>query len=117
MNNLKTWFIDFDGTLVLQKSHLSEEDYILPGTLDFFKDIVKENDFVVITTARGEDHKNRIQEFLLKNKIKYNMIICGLPTGPRVVINDKKPDGTLTAYSVNLTRDIGIFTKEMEHLK
>jgi hypothetical protein len=109
----KTWFIDFDGTLVLQKSHLGDKDYILDGTLDFFKNVVKENDYVIITTGRNsEEHKERIAKFLNQNGIKYDLIICDLPTGPRVIINDKKPDGTITAYSVNLTRDEGIKTSD-----
>lgn len=103
----RTWFIDFDGTLVLQKSHLSDKDYILPRVLDFFKNTVKENDFVIITTAREEHHKRRIEYFLSKHDIKYNLVICGLPTGPRIVVNDKKPDGSLTAFSFNLDRDEG----------
>jgi hypothetical protein len=108
----KTWFIDFDGTLVFQKSHLKDEDYILPGTLDFFEKIVEKEDVVIITTGRGSDHKDRISNFLQKHRIKYDLIICDLPTGPRVVVNDKKTDGTLTAYSYNLTRDEGIKIEE-----
>lgn len=111
----KTWFIDFDGTLVLQKSHLSEKDYILSGTLDFFNNIVKENDYVIITTGRnGKEHKERIAKFLDQYNIKYDLIICDLPTGPRIVVNDKKSDGEITAYSVNLTRDAGIKISDFE---
>lgn len=104
----RTWFIDFDGTLVTQKSHMSDNDVILPATIDFFDKVVQEDDCVVITTARNHDHKSRIEEFLSKNKIRYNVILCGLPTGSRILINDKKPDGTLTAYAHNLNRDEGI---------
>lgn len=109
----KTWFIDFDGTLVFQKSHLKDEDYILPGTLEFFEKIVKDDDYVIITTGRsGVEHKDRISNFLNRHRIKYDLIICDLPTGPRIIVNDKKTDGTLTAYSYNLTRDKGIKTEE-----
>lgn len=106
----KTWFLDFDGTLVEQKSHYGDKDYILPKTKDFFRKIVKDNDFVVITTARNDDHKDRIALFMQTHGLKCDMIMCGLPAGPRFVINDKKPDGTETAYSLNLTRDLGIDT-------
>ncbi len=109
----RTWFLDFDGTLVLQKSHLSDEDQILPSTIDFFRKFVKEEDHVVITTARNEEeHKDRIKLFMNRNNLKCDLIICGLPTGPRILINDKKNDGTKTAYSFNLNRDEGI--KELE---
>ena len=33
----------------------------------------------------------------------------GLPAGPRVLINDMKPDGTITAEGVNLVRNEGIY--------
>ena len=104
----KTWFIDFDGTLVTQKSHMKDDDFILPTTKDFFEKVVKENDHVIITTARSHDHKDRIEKFLNLNNIKFDLVLCGLPTGSRILINDKKPDGVLTAYAHNLNRDEGI---------
>jgi hypothetical protein len=104
----KTWFIDFDGTLVFQKSHMSDQDEILPGTKEFFNKIDKD-DYVIITTARNSvEHKERIAKFLISNNLKYDLIICDIPSGARILINDKKPDGTLTAYSFNLNRDEGI---------
>ena len=104
----KTWFIDFDGTLVHHKSHMKDEDYILDGTKDFFKNVVEEDDYVIITTARSQDHKKRIEKFLDSHNIQYDLVLCGLNTGPRILINDIKPDGTLTAYSYNLKRDKGV---------
>jgi len=108
----KTWFLDFDGTIVYQKSYLKDEDYILPTTLDFFNDNIKENDFVVITTGREEYHKERIKKFMKSFGLKCDIIICGLPTGVRIIINDTKPDGTKTAFSHNVTRDEGILNLE-----
>lgn len=112
----KTWFLDFDGTLVSQKSHMSDNDYILPTTKDFFENISCE-DFVVITTARkSEEHYERIVSFLGLHKIKNYKIVCDLPAGKRILINDKKPDGTLTAYCYNLERDKGINLEEIKEL-
>lgn len=110
----KTWFLDFDGTLVLQKSYLSEEDTILQSTFDLFEAI--KNDYIVITTARPQEHKKRIIDFMKKYNLKFDEIICGLPTGPRVLINDKKNDGMKTAYSFNLERDRGIDIKELSNI-
>jgi hypothetical protein len=105
----KTWFLDFDGTLVAQKSHHGDVDYILPGTKEFFANTVKDDDFVIVTTAReGDVHKERIALFMKTHGLKCDMIICDIPSGPRVVVNDKKPDGSETAYSFNLERDSGI---------
>jgi hypothetical protein len=109
----KTWFLDFDGTLVEQRSYLGDKDHILPSTKDFFSKIIKDDDCVVITTAReGKDHKDRISLFMKSHGLKCDMIICDLPSGPRLLINDKKPDGTETARAINLTRDSGINTND-----
>jgi len=108
MRQPKTWFVDFDGTLVTQRSHMSETDTILEGTKVFFREIVDELDHVVITTARTCDDKERIERFLESHGIKADHIICGLPTGVRMLVNDKKPDGALTAFAFNLERDKGI---------
>jgi hydroxymethylpyrimidine pyrophosphatase-like HAD family hydrolase len=108
MDKRKTWFLDFDGTIVYQKSYLKDEDYILPKTIDFFTNFIKENDFVIITTGREEHHKERIEKFMRSFGLKCDLIICGLPTGIRILVNDMKPDGTKTAQSHNLERDQGL---------
>ena len=108
MRQPKTWFVDFDGTLVTQRSHLSETDTILDGTKAFFGEVVDELDRVIITTARTCDDKGRIERFLQSHGIRVDHIICGLPTGARMLVNDKKPDGTFTAFAFNLERDKGI---------
>jgi len=107
-DNRRTWFLDFDGTIVYQKSYLSSEDHILPSTIDFFSSVIKEDDFVVITTGREEAHRDRIISFMSSYGLKCDQILCGLPTGPRIIINDSKPDGTKTAHSLNVNRDEGI---------
>ena len=103
----KTWFFDLDGTLVVHNGFVNGDDILLPNVLEFFEQNVKENDIVVITTARKEKHKETVISFLNKNKIKFNHIIFNLTVGVRVLVNDKKPDGSLTAYSINLDRNKG----------
>lgn len=112
----KTWLLDFDGTLVEHKSYFSKEDTILPKTIDFFNKVIKEDDYVIITTARPSNHKERIVNFLNNNSLRFDEVICGLPTGPRILINDKKTDGTKTAYSFNLERDKGINIQELNEI-
>lgn len=108
MRQPRTWFIDFDGTLVTQRSHMLEEDIILDGTKEFFGRVVAEEDHVIITTARTCDDKERIERFLEYHGLKFDLVVCGLPTGVRMLVNDKKTDGSLTAFAFNLERDKGI---------
>ena len=112
LDSRKTWFLDFDGTLVEHRSHYSDKDYILPATKEFFSASIKENDFVIITTARnGDEHKERIAMFMDAHGLKYDVILCDLPSGVRILVNDQKPDGSTTAIAVNLKRDKGIEEK------
>lgn len=98
----KSWFIDLDGTLLEHNTNI-----LLSGTTEFFNKIGP-NDQVIITTARKEQYSEDTINLLKVNNIRYNHIIFNLPTGARILINDKKPDGTLTAYAINLERNKGV---------
>jgi FMN phosphatase YigB (HAD superfamily) len=113
MNNLtlsklrKTWFIDIDGTLLKHNSDLeNNQDYVIQKSKDFLSRI--NDDFIILTTSRSEKYKIKTESFLKENNIKYNQIIYNLPYGERILLNDKKNSGLLTAYSLNLTRNEGI---------
>ena len=104
----KTWILDLDGTLLKHNGYLLDrEDHLLEGSKDFI-DSIPEEDFILILTARTENYKEMTIEFLKKNSIRYDDIIFGIPTGERILINDDKPGGLKTAYSINLKRDEGI---------
>lgn len=100
----KTWLIDVDGTMVKHNGHLSGEDILLDGVLDFFSKI-SDDDKIILLTSRNSSYKKTLQKFLKKHKIKYHDIIFDLPVGERILVNDKKDSGLRTAYSVNKTRD------------
>lgn len=104
INQPKTWFIDLDGTLVVHNGYKNDGDVLLDGVTNFFNSLPKD-DFIIITTARNKKYKKQTIDFLNKNNIKYNKIIFDLPTGERILVNDKKPDGTLTSYSINVDRN------------
>lgn len=38
----------------------------------------------------------------------YDQLVMGLPNGPRVLINDKKPEGIVSAVAYSIERDGGI---------
>ena len=104
----KTWIIDFDGTIVIHNGHLYDgTDSILQGSLEFIRKIPA-TDVIIILTARTEDYRTQTVRFLEKYGIRYDYILFGMPTGERVLINDKKPSGLITAFAINVVRNEGI---------
>ena len=117
----KTWFIDIDGTLV---RHLEDDDIdrgtkeeLLPFTLEFLKGIQEQGDYIVITIARLERHREVTEQMLSEFGIVYDHIIFGLGSQERVLVNDIKPKGSYdggseenslpTAYAINVNRNEG----------
>ena len=41
----------------------------------------------------------------MKNKLRYDYILTGMPFGERILVNDRKPSGLNTAYAINKDRD------------
>jgi hydroxymethylpyrimidine pyrophosphatase-like HAD family hydrolase len=112
LSNLnKTWIFDLDGTLVVHNGYKNGKDILLPNVKEFFKCNVKKSDYVLILTGRSSDYKKITEEFLFENNIYYDHIIYDLPLGERILFNDKKDSGLITAYCVNLDRDQGIRLK------
>ena len=103
----KTWFIDLDGTIILHGENLENNNILLEKSKIFF-DQIDDNDVVVLTTARKKEEKHKILKFMEKHNLKCDEIICDLPTGSRILINDTKPSGYITAYSFSINRNEGI---------
>lgn len=101
-----TWLIDIDGTILKHNAHLSGEDEILAAVKDFWKEI-PESDVIILLSARDLRYKESTENFLVNNGLRFNHSIFGLPAGERILINDKKPSGMVTAIAVNVDRDVG----------
>lgn len=101
----KTWIFDLDGTLVKHNGYkIDGEDTLLEGVAEFFANLRTE-DMVIIISARSSIFKVETLSFLKKHHIRFNHIIFDAPHGERIIINDKKPSGLLTAYCINQERD------------
>ncbi len=107
-----TGIIDLDGTIVKHNGHKQGGDELLHGVLEFFLSIPS-NDIIILLTAREEQYSNITTEFLIRNGIRFNQIIFGMPTGERILINDLKPSGLQTAYAFNVERDAGLSSLSM----
>jgi hypothetical protein len=100
----KLWILDVDGVIFIHNSHLKGKDELVPGFMNFYKQIRAE-DFIVIITARDKKYEAVTRLSLKKNNIRFNKIIFDAPKGERVLINDNKPDGARTGFALNVDRD------------
>lgn len=113
MNNSKTIFCDIDGTLIkhyspIETSKPNFKAEILPGVLEKLKDWTLKNYKLILTTGRKESQREVTEIQLRELGITYDMLIMGIGRGSRVIINDRKPDGTITAESYCVIRDGGL---------
>ena len=100
--NIKTLFVDFDGTTFYHATQT-----IIPGTKEKFKEWKEKGYTIIITTARQVDAEEITVKALQDNELEYDGIIFGLSNGDRVVINDIK-EGRDRAFGINVERDGGI---------
>ena len=100
-----TWIFDIDGTLVKHNGYLTAEgDSLLEGAAEFLASI-PEKDMIILVTARPSEYREVTEKFLAENKIRYDHIIFDAPVGERILVNDNKPGGLVTAYAIERTRD------------
>ena len=102
-----TWLIDVDGTILKHNGHKFGNEEILPGVKDFWK-LIPMTDVIVLLSARTQREMKETLKFLKMNQLRYDKVVFGLPRGERILINDQKPKGLLTALAVNTQRDIGL---------
>ena len=102
-----TWFLDFDGTLVEHNGYKTGEDKLLAGAKEFLDSIPKQ-DYILITTAREKEAREKTVAFLKKHNIRYNEILFEMPMGERILINDDKPSGLKCAYCYAPKRNQGL---------
>lgn len=107
-----TIFLDIDGTLLQHQGNLSllmvNDPLLIKGTIDKLNEWEKIGCKIVLTTGRKESQRSLTVQQLEKLGIFYDLLIMGLGGGPRYLINDKKGDGTDTAFAINLIRNYGI---------
>jgi hypothetical protein len=105
----KVIFVDVDGTIL--KHQYPEfgfaEPVILEGVKEAFKSWSSKDYHIIITTGRKESMRESTINQLKKLQLSYDLLLMGMPRGERVIINDMKPDGTITARAFNIERDKG----------
>ena len=102
-----TWLIDLDGVVARHNGHLAGGDTLLPGVRELWASI-PDGDCIVVLSARGEAHRAASLAFMTAQGLRVDHALFGLPTGERILINDAKPGGLITALAVNVARDQGL---------
>ena len=112
MNRPKTIFCDIDGTLLKHrgpsKVALQHHGDLLPETIRVIREWDRNANNIVLTTGRKESLRKTTEEELLEHGIVYDRLLMGLSGGDRILINDRKPDGRLAAWSISPDRDSGL---------
>ena len=109
----KTIICDIDGTLVVHNkpsdaAKTSCKSILLEGTLDKLNEWERNGYNIILLTGRKESMRQVTIEQLSQLGIYYDQLIMGVGGGPRYLINDYKPDGTETAFAINVERNIGV---------
>jgi hypothetical protein len=109
----KTIFLDIDGCIIKHQGGSSstlikQKTEVLPGVLEKLDEWEIAGYTIVITTGRKESLRKFTEKQLLVCGIVYDHLIMGLGRGERVVINDRKSDGSNTATAICLPRNDGI---------
>ncbi len=102
-----TWLIDLDGVVCPHNGHLRGDETILPGVRDLWASIPA-GDVIVLLSARGAEHRSTALALMAAQGLRVDHALFGLPVGERILINDAKPGGLLTAVAVNVARDKGL---------
>ena len=109
----KTIFCDIDGTLVVHhapkkntKDNIKLE--LLEGTIEKLMEWDVKGYNIILTTGRRESMRAVTEKQLSEIGIFYDQLIMGIGGGPRVLINDNKPNGEAYASAINIERNKGI---------
>ena len=111
-----TIFCDLDGTVIVHEDSPSTMGIkVLEGATKKLREWYDEGYYIVLTTARNSLNREYLESQLLRNNIEYDKLIMDLSSGPRVVINDRKPSDFLrpSARAFEVKRNDGILDLEV----
>jgi hypothetical protein len=110
-----TIFCDIDGC-IFEHGNTGISDLIthrknpklLDGVLEKFDEWNERGYCIIITTARKECLREYTTDQLFAAGIHYDQLVMGISHGPRIIINDTKPGGFVTAYASPVERNKGL---------
>lgn len=108
-----TIFCDIDGTLAKHRPLTHNvipgtKLEVLPATVAKISEWEAKGYNIVLITGRKESMRAVTEQQLMEAGIFYDKLIMGIGGGKRVLINDRKPDGSEYALAINIDRNEGI---------
>lgn len=111
----RTILVDIDGTIFKQlhrwpSVYVVLPEDLLPGVAEKFLRWHLWGDRIILMTARAEAYREITEGQLRTANLHWDLLLMGLPSGVRILINDMKPEeqGETTAIAINLIRDEGM---------
>jgi NDP-sugar pyrophosphorylase family protein len=118
-NKPHTIFCDIDGTIIKHShrfSHVGKDaSKDLSGVIDKFNEWDSKGHKIILTTARKESARYITEKQLTELGFCWDMLIMGVTSGKRVIINDKLQEtDSDRALSVNVITDSGFDNVDWE---
>lgn len=108
----KTIFCDIDGTILKHAHHFSalkNGQDLLNGVLDKFNEWDSQGHKIILCTARKESAREMTEKQLQKLGICWDVLLMGLTSGERILINDKLNEGMPDrAKAINVITNKGL---------
>ena len=107
----KTIFCDIDGTILKHQGDtraiMINQPESLPGAVSKINEWEVNGHKIILITGRRESLRAETEKQLQAFGIPYDILLMGVTSGHRVLINDKNTMGDDSAFAVNLQRNIG----------
>ena len=116
----KTIFCDIDGTILKHQGNTRmitiSQPEVLPGVVTKINEWEVNGHKIIITTGRRESLRAETEKQLQSLGIPYDILLMGVTSGYRVLINDKTTLGDDSAFAINLQRNKGFEEIKWEDL-
>lgn len=109
-NKAKTYFVDIDGVLVENGAEYWEpfwgETAGIRENIEIINKLYDEGNEIILTTSRKEAYREKTEEQLKREGLRYHRILMGLYHSPRVVVNDFSNSNPYpSARAINIPRN------------
>lgn len=120
-NKSKTIICDIDGVLFHHyckglSGQVTNEPRILTDVYEKFQHWDSSGYNIVLITGRKESLRNITTNLLHSFGLYFDKLVMGVGGGDRILINDRKPDGRPTAWTINNNRNEGLVNTNYDNL-